>query len=215
VDRRRLILTGAAGLVSACATPAPATPPGPAGDDRLLFAQAHLELRPELAAQHFDCAIGARLTARPLPGLTGAFQALAEVVAVRIPRDMGPASGGVCIRLIPGEGVQRGPSRRAALVEAYAQALRRLAPDRDAAIAARAGDIADAEVLCGLAGRSDVDQGRIAGREAFDVLFHTRPAFRALMDQAAVEISGARRDPVESPACAAERRSLSPLPDAG
>ena len=215
MDRRRLILNGAAGLVSACATPGPAAPPGPVGDDRLLFAQAHLELRPELAAQHFDCAISARLTAQRLPGLTGVFQALAEAVAIRVPRDMGPASGEVCIRLFPGEGVQRGPSRRAALVEAYAQALRRLAPDREAAIAARAGDVAEAEVLCGLADRSAVDQGRIAGREAFDALFHTRPAFRVLMDQATVEVAEARRDPVESPACAAERRSLSPLPDAG
>jgi hypothetical protein len=215
LDRRRLILTGAAGLASACASPPPGPLIAPAPDDRLLFAQAHLEVRPELAAQHFDCAIGARLTVRRLPALTKVLQALADEVAVRVPRDVGPAPAGVCVRLLPGEGAQRGPSRRAALVEAYAQALRRLAPDRSQAVSARAGDVASAEALCGLADQAAVDQGRTVGREAFDVLFHTRPAFRDLVDQAAVEVAEARKDSIESPGCAAERRTLSPLPGGG
>jgi hypothetical protein len=215
VDRRRLILTGAAGLASACASP-PQLPLGtPLPDDRLLFAQAHLEVRPELAAQHFDCAVGARLTVRRLPALTGVFRALAEEVPSRLPRDVGSAPAGVCVRLLPGEGAQRGPSRRAALVEAYAQALRRLAPDRSGAVSARADDIAQAEALCGLTDQAAVNHGRKVGREVFDVLFHTRPAFRDLMAQAALEVAEARRDPLENPGCAAERRTLSPLPGGG
>ena len=214
MDRRRLILTGAAGLASACASP-PQLPLGtPLPDDRLLFAQAHLEVRPELAAQHFDCAVGARLTVRRLPALTKVLQALAEEVTTRLPRDLGPAPAAICVRLLPGEGVQRGPSRRAALIEAYAQGLRRLAPDRAQAVAARTVDVAQAEALCGLADEAAVDQGRAVGREAFDLL-HSRPAFRDLMGQAAVEVAEARRDPLESPACAAERRTLSPLPGGG
>jgi len=214
MDRRRLILTGAAGLASACVSPpqAPLTTPLP--DDRLLFAQAHLDVRPELAAQHFDCAVGGRLTARRLPALTKVFQTLAEEVATRLPRNVETAPNGICVRLLPGEGAQRGPSRRAALIEAYAQALRHLAPDRAEAVSARAGDVARAEALCGLADQAAVDQGRTVGREAFGLL-HTRPAFRQLMGQAAVEVAEARRDPLESPACAAERRTLSPLPGGG
>lgn len=215
MDRRRLILTGAAGLASACASPPQLPLATPLPDDRLLFAQAHLEVRPELAAQHFDCAVGARLTVRRLPALTKVFQALAEEVSARLPREVGPAPAGVCVRLLAGEGAQRGPSRRAALIEAYAQTLRRLAPDRAEAVSARAGDVAEAEALCGLADQTAVNQGRTVGRETFDVLFHTRLAFRDLMDQAAVEVAEVRRDPLESPACAAERRTLSPLPGAG
>jgi len=214
VDRRRLILTGAAGLASACASP-PQLPLGmPLPDDRLLFAQAHLEVRPELAAQHFDCAVGARLTVRRLPALTKVFQTLAEEVATRLPRDVEPSPAAVCVRLLPGEGVQRGPSRRAALIEAYAQALRGLAPDRSGAVSARADDIAEAEALCGLSDATAIDQGRAVGREAFGIL-HSRPAFRQLMHEAAVEVSEARRDPMENPGCAAERRTLSPLPGGG
>lgn len=214
MDRRRLILTGAAGLASACASPPPLPLGMPVPDDRLLFTQAHLEVRPELAAQHFDCAVGARLTVRLLPALTEVFRALAEEVATRLPRDVGPAPTGVCVRLLPGEGAQRGPSRRAALIEAYAQALRRLAPDRAQAVAARTGDVAQAEALCGLADQAAIDQGRAVGRAAFDLL-HSRPEFRQLMREAAVEVAEARRDPLESPACAAERRTLSPLPGGG
>jgi hypothetical protein len=214
VDRRRLILTGAAGLASACASPPQLPLVTPLHDDRLLFAQAHLEVRPELAAQHFDCAVGARLTVRRLPALTGVFRTLAEEVATRLPRDPGPSPADVCVRLLPGEGVQRGPSRRAALIEAYAQALRRLAPDRSGAVSARADDVAEAEALCGLSNATAIDQGRAVGREAFQIL-HSRPAFRQLMDEAAVEVAEARRDSLESPACAAERRTLSPLPGGG
>lgn len=214
MDRRRLILAGAAGLASACASAGPVASPGPAGDDRLLFAQAHLELRPELAAQHFDCAVGARLTARPLPALTRAFEALADEVTARGPLEIALSTGPVCVRLFPGEGVQGGTSRRAALTVAYSLALQRMVPDRAPAIAARARDVAESEMLCGLADAGAIDRGRVAGSDAFIRLLTDSAAFRRSLFEAAAEVAQARSDPIESPACAAERRSLSPLPGA-
>jgi hypothetical protein len=213
VDRRRLILSGAAGLVTACASSPqrPLTTPVP--DDRMLFAQAHLELHPRVAAQHFDCAVGARLTAVPRPALTAVFERLAREVDSRVPNDVGPADG-ACARLRPGEGAQRGTSRRAAMAAAYAEALKGMAPDRASAIAVRADDMIASEVLCSLADAAASRRGRAVGTEVFAAL--SRDArFYDLMGRAAVELAEARRDPLENPACAAERRALSPLPDGG
>ncbi|MBU1325135.1 MAG: hypothetical protein KJ676_07815 [Alphaproteobacteria bacterium] len=214
MDRRRLILGGAAGAVAACAS-SPQTPlTTPPPDDRLMFAQAHLELHPRVAAQHFDCAVGARFGAAPRPALTGVFERLAREVEVRVPHDVTPAEG-TCARLRPGEGRVLGVSRRAALVAAYSGALSRMAPDRAGAIAARAGDLLESERLCGLADEAAQNRGGIAGRDAFMALVQGEDGFRTRLEQAAAEVAEARRDPLESPGCAAERRALSPLPDAG
>lgn len=213
MDRCGLILIGVAALAAGCASPVFAPAPLPQqGDDRLLFAQAHLELRPALAAQHFDCAVGARLTARPLPALTRAL----ERVAVEAVRDV-PAptrsvdAGQVCARLFPGEGASGETSRRAALARAYGLVLAELAPDRSEAVGRRARDVAEAERLCGLADAAAIDRGWVAGTDAFSRM-QADAAFGELLSQAAEEVARARRDPIESPACAAERRSLSPLP---
>jgi hypothetical protein len=214
VDRRRLILSGAAGLVTACASSPqrPLTTPVP--DDRMLFAQAHLEMHPRVAAQHFDCAVGARLTAVPRPALTAVFERLAREVDSRVQNDVGPADG-ACARLRPGEGRVLQTSRRAALVAAYSRALSRMAADRAGAVAARARDLLDSERLCGLADEAALNRGWIVGSETFVELIEGGDGFRALLDRAAVEVAEARRDPLENPACAAERRALSPLPDGG
>lgn len=214
MDRRRLILTGAAGLASACA-PAPQVDlTSPASDDRMLFAQAHMDLRPRIAAQHFDCAVGARLTAHPMPALQAAFDAVADDLAAHLPARPGPPPGAVCIRLLPGETVRPGPSLRAALTTAYALILSRAAPDRAAAIGTRAADVVDSEVLCGLSDPAAAAEGRAIGRARFDALVEGTSEFGDLLDRAAAEVAQARRDPLESPGCAAERRTLSPLPGA-
>ncbi|MBX9576242.1 MAG: hypothetical protein K2X07_11440 [Caulobacteraceae bacterium] len=213
MDRRRLILTGAAGLASACASP-PQLPLGtPLPDDRLLFAQAHLELHPRVAAQHFDCAVGARLAAPPRPALTAVFERLAREVDSRVPLAATPVDG-VCARLRPGEGRQVGASRRAALAAAYGGALSYLAPDRVGAIAVRVGDLAESEVLCGLTDAATSRAGLSLGAAALDAVT-SDPAIRDLLDRAAAEVAEARRDTLESPGCAAERRTLSPLPGGG
>lgn len=214
MDRRRLILGGAAGLASACAPSPQVDLATPLPDDRLLFAQAHLELRPRFAAQHFDCAVGARLTARPLPALTEVFTRLASEVAARVPLEAEVVDP-VCSRLAPLEGRVRGASRRAALAAAYGEALARAAPDRAEAIRIRARDVALSERLCGLSDAGTSDRGWAAGLDGFARLAASDAGFLALLDRAAVEVAEARRDARESPACAAERRSLSPLPAAG
>lgn len=213
MDRRRLILSGVAGLVSACASPPPASLTSTAPDDRMMFAQAHLELHPRVAAQHFDCAIGARLGAAPRPSLTALFERLAREVEAKIPLAVRPAAG-VCARLRPGEGAQGGASRRAALATAYGRALAEAAPDRRAAVETRVRDLAASEVLCGLADADAVRAGLAVGAAAYDATA-ADSAFRDLLVRATGEVTEARRDPLESPACAAERRSLSPLPGAG
>lgn len=215
MDRRRLILSGAAGLASACAPSPQVDLATPLPDDRLLFAQTHLELRPRFAAQHFDCAVGARLTARPLPALTEVFTRLASEVAARAPVEAVEVGDAVCARLAPLEGRVRGASRRAALAAAYGEALARAAPDRAEAIRIRARDVALSERLCGLSDAGASDRGWAAGIDGFARLAASDAGFRELLDRAAVEVAEARRDTRESPACAAERRSLSPLPAAG
>ena len=184
-------------------------------DDRLLFAQAHLELHPRVAAQHFDCAVGARLTARPMPALQAAFASVAQDLSTHMPASPQAVPEAVCIRLLPNETKRRGPSLRAALTTAYALVLARAAPDRAEAVETRAADVIRYEVMCGLTDEASTAQGRAVGRQRFDVLVQTRPEFRDLLDRAAVEVAEARREPLESPACAAERRTLSPLPGAG
>jgi len=213
LDRRRLILTGAAGLASACASPPLAALTTPPPDDRMLFAQAHLELHPRVAAQHFDCAVGARFGAAPRPALTAVLEWLAREVEERVSLDPRPADG-VCVRLRPGEGGQGGTSRRAALAAAYGLALAVLAPDRRAEITVRTGDLAASEVLCGLTDVAASRAGLAAGVTAFDALA-SDPEFNGLLARAAPEVAQARRDRLESPACAAERRTLSPLPAEG
>ena len=182
-------------------------------DDRTMVAQAHQELHPRIAAQHFDCAVGARFNAAPRPSLSGVFERLAREVEARVPRDIVGPSAEVCARLRPNEGVQRGASRRAAMAAAYAEALKRLAPDRASAIAVRANDIIASEVLCGLTDEGASSRGRAVGTEVFAALSRNA-GFTDLMTRAALEVAEARRDPVESPACAAERRALNPLPAA-
>lgn len=213
MDRRRLILGGAAGAVTACASPPQPPLTTPLTDDRMMFAQAHLELHPRVAAQHFDCAVGARFGAAPRPALTGVFERLAREVEARVPHAVTPAEG-TCARLRPGEGRVPGVSRRAALVAAYSRVLSRAAPDRAGAIAARAGDLLDSERLCGLADEAALNRGWIVGSDAFFALMG-EDGFPARLEQAAAEVAEARRDPLESPGCAAERRTLSPLRDAG
>jgi acid phosphatase (class A) len=176
----------------------------------MLFAQAHLELHPRVAAQHFDCALGARFGAAPRPALTAVFERLAREVEARVADDAAAAAG-TCARLRPGEGVQRGTSRRAALAAAYAEAMKRLVPERAAAVSIRADDMIASEVLCGLTDAAAATRGAAVGRRIFADL-SADEAFLELMARAAEEVAEARRDPIESPACAAERRSLSPLP---
>src|SRR5690606_31950049 len=62
------------------------------GGDRWLMAITHAELRPPYVAQHFDCAIGARMTARPMPALTRLMARLQldTVAAGSIVRDQSP-----------------------------------------------------------------------------------------------------------------------------
>jgi acid phosphatase (class A) len=212
VDRRRLILGGAAGLASACASPPQIPLVTPLPDDRMLFAQAHLELHPRVAAQHFDCAVGARFAAVTRPALTAVFDRVAREVEARVPRDVAPANG-VCARLRPGEGVQRGTSRRAALAAAYGGAMARLAPDRATAVEMRTFDLIASEVMCGLTDAEASARGQAVGERIFADL-SVDPDFAGLMTRAAVEVAEARRDPIESPGCAAERRTFRPPPGA-
>ena len=186
MDRRRLILAGAAGLAGACASPPQAPLVTPAPDDRMLFAQAHLELHPRVAAQHFDCAVGARFTAAPRPALTAVFERIAREVEVRVPDDVAPATG-LCARLRLGEGVQRGTSRRAALATAYGLAMTRLAADRAAAVGARTNDLVASEVMCGLTDGEAAARGRAVGDRVFADL-SADVAFAGLMTRAAAEV---------------------------
>lgn len=195
------------------------------GTDRWWLAIAHAELRPPEAGQHFDCALGTRLAEKARPALTRLMNRLlidsarvANALAEREPRrrpvaerpDLQP-----CVRM--DEAVRHSPSwpaGGAVVGAAYGEMFAALAPDR-AGAARRVGlEIGLSRALCRVNWRADVSDGHQIGRAVYDRAART-PGFAADLEAARAEVAAARAEGLSNPACAAERRALGPMPDAG
>lgn len=184
--------------------------------DRWLMAIAHAELRPPYVAQHFDCAIGARMTARPMPALTRLMTRLQidTVAAGTIARDQSPRTRPaavdpqrrVCLRLTAaGRGSPSWPSIAAAVGTAYGDLFSSLVPERSEAIQRIGREIGISRAICALDWPDDVTAGQQLGHAVHAAAAAT-PAFRDDLERARAEVSAARTPGLESPGCAAERR---------
>ncbi|NBB64682.1 PA-phosphatase [Pseudomonas sp. ODNR1LW] len=190
--------------------------------DRWLMATAHAELRPPLALQHFDCALGVRRGAVETPTLdrmaAKAFHdaqaaAILERSAVDRPAPAADPQRRACQTLGPG-GAPRSDSPSAAAVvgTVYAETLARIAPERAEAARRIGHEIGVSRLICALAYPADVAAGEALGRAVADEIVAT-PAFQAEMTAARAEIAAARATGRTNPGCAAERAALAtPLP---
>lgn len=186
------------------------------GTDRWYLAIRHVELRPAFAPQHFDCALGTRLGATEAPALTDLFTRLAhdvEAVWQRLraarPRPIDLAANrSACIRLPEADsGHGWSPSGGAALATVWAEAVADLAPDRADPVHRIGREIGLSLSICGLAWPQDVAAGERLGQTVWQAV-RSDPAYLALAAAARAELAAARTDPLENPACAAERRAL-------
>lgn len=186
------------------------------GTDRWYLAIRHVELRPALAPQHFDCPLGTRLGAAETPAVIDLFTRLGrdvEAVWLKLrsarprPIDLG-SDRSACIRL-PGSDSGHGwsPSGGAALATVWAEAVADLAPDRAEPVRRIGREIGLSLSICGLAWPQDVAAGQRLGQSVWQAA-RTDPAYQALAAAARAELTAARSDPLESPACAAERLAL-------
>ena len=186
------------------------------GTDRWYLAIRHVELRPAFAPQHFDCALGTRLGATETPAVVDLFTRLGrdvEAVWQKLrtarprPIDLG-TDRAACIRLPEGDsGHGWSPSGGAALATVWAEAMADLAPDRADQTRRIGREIGLSLSICGLAWPQDVAAGERLGQAVWQAA-RTDQAYRALADAARAELTTARADPLENPACAAERLAL-------
>lgn len=186
------------------------------GSDRWYLAIRHGELRPVFAPQHFDCALGTRLGDAETPAVIELFTRLsrdAEALWQRLrtarprPIDLGTGRA-ACVRLPDGDaGHGWTPSGGAVLATVWAEAMAEVAPERADALRATGQQMGRSLSICGLAWPQDVAAGERLGHSVWQAV-RTDPAYTELIRRAAAEIDRARLDPLENPACAAERRAL-------
>ena len=192
--------------------------------DRWLLATAHAELRPPLALQHFDCALGVRLGSATTPGLNKLMQRLfddsdaaAELVKARgfRPRPVGDdAERRSCQRVSDaGRKSASYPSGSSTVAAVYGEAFAALEPQRATEVRRIAHEMGLSRLICGMHYPSDVAAGEVLGKAVFDAAAGT-PGFDADLTAARTELAAARAAGLTSPGCAAERLALAtPLPE--
>jgi acid phosphatase (class A) len=224
-----------AGVLSdmAAAIPAPPTPGSPqdAADkaasaryaaledgDRWLLATSHAEVRPPLALQHFDCALGVRLGSAETPVLDRMMGRLfhdaasvAEQVKARQMRTRPVADDPQrrACQTLDAAARRSGsyPSGGAAVGVAYGEAFATLEPDRAEAVRRIGHQIGISRLVCAMHYPSDVAAGEAIGRQVAARAI-ADPAFQADMAAARAELAAARRTGLTNPGCAAERAAL-------
>lgn len=186
--------------------------------DRWLLATAHAELRPPLALQHFDCALGVRLGSAETPALDRVMARIfhdansaAERVKARQAR-LRPVgddpSRRACQILTPAaRGSASYPSGSAAVATAYGEAFAALEPDRAEAVRRIGHEIGVSRLICAMHYPTDVAVGEQIGRDVAAKAVAT-PAFQVDMAAARAELAAARRSGLTNPGCAAERAAL-------
>jgi acid phosphatase (class A) len=192
------------------------------GSDRWWLAIAHAELRPPEAAQHFDCALGTRLSARPRPVLTRMMSrlladsdALARRVSAQghVRRPIAVVQGLEPCQRIP-DGMRESNSRPAGAAvvgAAYAELFAALAPDRAAEVRRTGREIGRSRAFCRMNWTRDIVEGADLGRAAYAEAA-VAPGFAADLEAARTEVAAARAEGLTNPGCAAERRALAATP---
>ena len=188
--------------------------------DRWLLATSHAEVRPPLALQHFDCALGVRLGDAETPTLDRMMarifhdtDAVAEHVKARAHRarpvgDDPDRRSCQAVTAASRAGASY-PSGSAALGTAYGEAFAAVAPERAEAVRRIGLEMGVSRLVCGMHYPSDVAAGEAVGRAVVAELIAT-PAFQRDLPAARAEIEAARATGRTSPGCAAERLALTP-----
>lgn len=193
--------------------------------DRWLLATAHAELRPPLALQHFDCALGLRLgsATTPTPNLNRLMQRLfhdsdaaAELAKARgfRPRPVGDdPERRPCQRVSEaGRKSASYPSGSSTVATVYGEAFAALEPQRATAARRTAHEMGLSRLVCGMHYPSDVAAGETLGKAVFDAASDA-PGFEADLAAARTELAAARATGLANPGCASERLALAtPLP---
>lgn len=191
--------------------------------DRWLLATAHAEVRPPLALQHFDCALGVRLGSAETPRLDAMMARVfhdAEDVAERVkartarPRPVGddPARRSCQVVTEASRASVSYPSGGSALGTAYAEAFAALQPDHADAVRRIGREIGISGLFCAMHYPGDVAAGEALGA-AVAARIEATPAFQADLAGARAEIAAARATGLTNPGCAAERAALAtPIP---
>lgn len=191
--------------------------------DRWLLATAHAELRPPLALQHFDCALGVRLGSATAPNLNKLMQRLfddSDAAAERVKargfraRPVGDdAERRSCQRVTEaGRKSASYPSGSSTVATVYGEAFAALDPQRATEVRRIAHEMGLSRLVCGMHYPSDVAAGEILGKAVFEAASAT-PGFDADLAAARPELAAARATGLTNPGCAAERRALAtPLP---
>lgn len=188
------------------------------GTDRWWLAIAHAELRAPFAAQHFDCALGARLSERPRPALSRLMSRLladADALTRRLSTDRPRQRPVAAIAGL--EPCQRAdaatrqspswPAGGAVAGAAYGELFAELAPDRAEALRHIGQEIGRSRAICRMNWPRDVADGQTLGRSLYASAARA-PAFQADLSAARTEVAGARAERLTNPGCAAERRAL-------
>lgn len=191
--------------------------------DRWLLATAHAELRPPLALEHFDCALGLRFGAAPAPSLQRLMQRLfddadaaAELAKARgfRARPVGddPARR-PCQTVSPaGRRSASYPSGSSTVATVYGEALAALDPAHAAEARRIAHELGLSRLVCAMHYPSDVAAGETLGRSVFAAAAQA-PGFDQDLAAARVELAAIRATGLTHPGCAAERAALAtPLP---
>ena len=191
--------------------------------DRWRLATRHAELRPSLALAHFDCALGFRIAAEDSPRLVSILERVlhdaneaAELAKARAfrPRPVGadPERPACQVVSAAGRASPSYPSGSATVGSAYGAVIAALAPEQAAEATRMGHEIGVSRMVCAMHYPSDVAEGEILGRAAFQRIAAAE-AFQADAVVAREEIARARAAGLTSPACAAERAALAtPLP---
>jgi acid phosphatase (class A) len=163
----------------------------------------------------FACAIGVKLDAANAPALQRMFgRSVRDAVAIvdapkdlfARPRPFVRAGGDAPICVAKTAALAKTasyPSGHSTLSWTWGLILAELAPDRATEIMARAREIGDSRVICGVHYVSDVEEGRVNGSVLVAAL-HANPEFEADLAKARAEVAAARAAPHAAPAdCAA------------
>lgn len=197
-------------------------PPEP-GDDRWWLAIAHAELRPPEAAQHFDCALGTRLTQKRRPALErlmGRLLADAEAFTREAARRHGHEPRPIARnpRLLPCQRVTPAlrdspswPAGGAVAGTLYGEAVAAAAPDRATQARWIGAALGASRVVCRMNSERDVEAGERGAALLYPMIAAT-PDYQADLEGARAEIAAARAEALSNPSCAAERRALGPMP---
>ncbi|QTC90601.1 phosphatase PAP2 family protein [Brevundimonas goettingensis] len=191
--------------------------------DRWLLATAHAELSPELARQHFDCALGVRFTGVATPRLNAVLAKILhdanDAAEAAKAREFRPRPVGVdmtrpaCARISEaGRRSPSYPSGSASVGAAYGEVMAALDPAHAAAAREIGHQIGVSRIVCAMHYPADVVAGETLGKAVAAEAVAT-PAFQAELEPMRAELAEVRRTGLTNPGCIAERAALAmPLP---